>query len=235
MPNVRKSGSVGRGRFGYEVERERANVMLVERQSPDEERQVVMDVMAQLVDDLRTAADAIEQSYRRHGLGDERDTKATVQVYLWDKLTFEHICRVTGRHLLALVAPTATGNHSKVAPFAWLFPTEQVIEDAKFTSASSPISIFSEAIGALLALDVSHYYSLLSVANAYHSEGLAKFRREKEFDGVPFKLHPRHHPSARGLVRRGGRGVHPWRPGFVGETLVELSPCCRAHANLRHG
>ncbi|WP_267354136.1 AAA domain-containing protein [Methylobacterium sp. GC_Met_3] len=205
IPNLRKGGAPGRGRFGYGVEREQHNVMLVEKQSPDEERDVVMDLMGRLVGDLTRVAADIQAAYRRHGIGDEQDTKATVQIYLWDKLTFDHICRITGRHLLALVAPTAGGVHARTAPFAWLFPAEQVIEDAKFTSVRSPISIVSDAIGTLLALDVPHYYSLLGVANAYHSEGLAAFRREKELDGIPFKLHPMLHdplsdqmPSERG-------------------------------------
>ena len=68
---------------------------------------------------------------------------------------------------------------------AWLFPAEQIIEDADFTSTGSPLSIVNEAVMALLAADVPHHYSLLGLANEYHPAW------QDRDDGQPrFRVHP---------------------------------------------
>ncbi|MFL5188862.1 MAG: DEAD/DEAH box helicase, partial [Microvirga sp.] len=122
-----------------------------------------------LVQDIDAAAQQVEQANRSLGLTDkERDRRATLQVYLWDRLNYDHLRRVMGRHLLAVLAPPAQGQGPRIAPMAWMFPADQIIEDADFTTVNSPISLVGEAIQALLAADVPHHYSLLGIANAYH-------------------------------------------------------------------
>ncbi len=199
--------------FRPKTARPEPRVMLVEQKSLDAERDVVTEFMRYLVDDILAAANRIRAARRALCLpGDDPDTHPTLQVYLWDRLTFDHLCRITGRHLVSLLAPSTDPNAPPVAPMAWLFPAEQVIEDADFTSANSPISILSDAVQALLAADVPHHYSLLGVANAYHPTWMDEERDDDERrfarrePGQPlFTMHPFFHdplsdqiPSERG-------------------------------------
>jgi DNA replication ATP-dependent helicase Dna2 len=180
----------GKGRFKYDLKRLPARVMLVRQQSVEAEQTVIRQFMSLLVRDLREAADRIEAAYATLGTGrKERGKKASLQILLWDRLTFDHVCRVTGRHLPALLAPDIRAEGPDVSPMAWLFPAEQVIQEADFNSVDSPVTILSDAIQAMLAADVPHHYALMAVANAYHPESLVAFRKEKELAGLPFKLH----------------------------------------------
>lgn len=187
--------------FKSRIERGQPRIMLVEQKSLDSERDVLTEMMGHLVDDIEAAALQVEQAYQALGQTDaERGRRATIQIYLWDRLNFDHLCRVMGRHLLALLAPPAQGQGPRIAPMAWMFPAEQIIEDADFTSTNSPVSLVGEAVQALLAADVPHHYSLLGVANAYHPA-----RLDKGDGKLPFRLHPFFHdplsdqlPSERG-------------------------------------
>ncbi|MGN8094765.1 AAA domain-containing protein [Methylobacterium sp. 22177] len=182
----------GDGRFKFEGKRLKARVILVRRQSQEAEQGVVKLFMTHLVRELREAADGIEAAYTRLGAGKkEQGRKADLQIYLWDRLTFDHVCRVTGRHLTSLIAPDLKDKDEKAptAPMAWLFPAEQLIQDADFTSVNSPITILSDAIQAMLAADVPHHYSLIGIANAYRSGRLDAYRAERGLEGLPFRLH----------------------------------------------
>jgi hypothetical protein len=80
---------------------------------------------------------------------------------VWDELTYDHLTRVIGRHL-----PAILGNNS-LRRLAWLFPPEQLVASA--TSVNEPtITIVRDAVRSLLALPVPHHYSLLATARAYH-------------------------------------------------------------------
>jgi DNA replication ATP-dependent helicase Dna2 len=176
----------GRAWFKTRIERGQARVMLVEQKSLDAEREVLTEIMRHLVQDIDAAAQQVEQANRSLGLTDkERDRRATLQVYLWDRLNYDHLRRVMGRHLLAVLAPPAQGQGPRIAPMAWMFPADQIIEDADFTTVNSPISLVGEAIQALLAADVPHHYSLLGIANAYHPP-----RFDKGDGKLPFRLNP---------------------------------------------
>ncbi|WP_104203914.1 DEAD/DEAH box helicase [Billgrantia saliphila] len=89
------------------------------------------------------------------------DPRATVQIYIWDSVTYEHIIRVIGRNLQHVLAD---GSLKKLA---WLFPAEEIIENAKIRSANAPITIVRNAIQALVAAPIPHYYSLLQLARHY--------------------------------------------------------------------
>lgn len=86
---------------------------------------------------------------------------ATVQIYIWDSVTYEHMLRVIGRNLQHVLAD---GNLKKLA---WLFPPEEIIENAKLRSVNAPITIVRNAVQALVAAPIPHYYSLLELARKY--------------------------------------------------------------------
>jgi len=87
----------------------------------------------------------------------------TVQVYLWDTVTYEHLVRVIGRHLPAII-----GNN-RLRQLAWLFPPETVVANPDISDRKSPLTIVRDVVRAIVAAPVPHYYSLLNVAREYHS------------------------------------------------------------------
>ena len=89
------------------------------------------------------------------------DPKATVQLYLWDTLTFEHLTRVIGRHLDWLLAS------NQIANLAWLFPPEHLVQNP--TTAKTPaISVVGDAVRAIVATSQPHTYTLLGTAEVYN-------------------------------------------------------------------
>jgi DNA replication ATP-dependent helicase Dna2 len=97
----------------------------------------------------------------------EHATKAaqnpTVQVYIWDSVTYQHLVRVIGRHLPAII-----GN-KQLKHLAWLFPPEAVVANPDVSDRKSPITVVRDVVRAIVAAPVPHYYSLLNVAREYHS------------------------------------------------------------------
>ena len=89
-----------------------------------------------------------------------------LQVYIWDKLTYKHLCRVVGRHLDAVLSQLT------LAHLAWLFPSEELIANARNETSSSPITIVQDVAKAVLAAPVPHYYNLFRVARSYHEATL---------------------------------------------------------------
>jgi len=174
--------------FRKRTERNQHRVMLVEERSLEAEGRVISDIMRRMVEDIEAAATQIEQAYRALGQTPrERDQKSTLQIYVWDKLNYEHLRRVMGRHLLRVLAPEqGARTRAQAAPMAWVFPAEQVIEDADFNSIGSPLTIVNEAVTSLLAADVPHHYSLLGLANVYHPEWMDRDAQERPH----FRVHP---------------------------------------------
>ena len=95
-----------------------------------------------------------------------KDEKTTVQFYLWDSLQYDHLTRVIGRHLPAIL------NNQTIQHLAWLFPSEELLPNYALATRESPITIVREVVRALLAAPIPHYYSLLGVARIYHDPGL---------------------------------------------------------------
>ncbi len=87
----------------------------------------------------------------------------TVQVYIWDSVTYQHLVRVIGRHLPAII-----GN-KQLKHLAWLFPPEAVVANPDVSDRKSPITVVRDVVRAIVAAPVPHYYSLLNVAREYHS------------------------------------------------------------------
>jgi DNA replication ATP-dependent helicase Dna2 len=99
----------------------------------------------------------------------------TFQIYIWDELQFRHLCRVIGRHLAAIVT------QNRVTHLAWLFPPEEILPNYALEAGARPgsndaetppVALVRNAVRALVAAPVPHYYSLLGVARAYHPTSL---------------------------------------------------------------
>jgi DNA replication ATP-dependent helicase/nuclease Dna2 len=106
-----------------------------------------------------------------------RDADTTMQVYLWDRVEYEHLCRVVGRHLPAILAKRS------IQHLAWLFPPDNVVGNAAMVVRRSPLTVVRDAVRALLAAPVPHYYTLLEIARRYHTD-----RLEERF--ADFHVHP---------------------------------------------
>ena len=94
------------------------------------------------------------------------DYRTKVQLYVWDSLQFDHLARIIGRHLSAVLA-----NHN-INYLAWLFPPEELLDNPDLVTRRSPITIVRDAVRAHLATPVAHYYSLFEVARNYHDANL---------------------------------------------------------------
>lgn len=88
---------------------------------------------------------------------------ATVQVYIWDSVTYDHLVRVIGRHLATII------QNRNLNQLAWLFPPDNLIPNPEISDRQNPVTILRDVIRAVVAVPVPHYYSLLNVAREYHS------------------------------------------------------------------
>lgn len=104
----------------------------------------------------------------------------SLQVYIWDKLTYKHLCRVVGRHLDAILA------QARLSHLAWLFPAEELMANATNETSASPITIVQDVAKAVLAAPIPHYYNLFRVARSYHEmnlpPGVARFSVHPMFE-----------------------------------------------------
>ncbi len=95
-----------------------------------------------------------------------RHLDTTVQFYLWDTLQYDHLTRVIGRHLQAIL------RERTIQHLAWLFPSEELLANYALMTRKSPITIVREVVRTLLVAPIPHYYSLLDVARIYHDPQL---------------------------------------------------------------
>lgn len=89
---------------------------------------------------------------------------ATVQVYIWDTVTYDHLVRVIGRHLTSFI------NNRVLRRLAWLFPPDALVANPDLSDCMSPVTVVRDVIRAVVAAPVPHYYSLLNIAREYHSQ-----------------------------------------------------------------
>ncbi len=105
------------------------------------------------------------------------DYQTSLQVYIWDSLQYDHLARVIGRHLQAILA------NKNLSYLAWLFPPEELLENPDSIVRRSPITIVRDVIRSMLAAPIPHYYSLLEVARLYHQASLPP-------NVAAFSIHP---------------------------------------------
>ena len=121
---------------------------VVERRSIDDEKRELLHLLTA----MRRAMDRTIQF----------DQKATVQVFVWDSVSYEHTTRVIGRHLDSIMKDRA------LSGLAWLFPPTSVVPKPEMSDRSNPVTRVRDVVRAVLAAPVPHYYSLLNVAREYH-------------------------------------------------------------------
>lgn len=153
-------------------------VELVGSKDVTEEGRVFARLLSRLQADLLDAERIILEG-RERALGRAAKEKAkrfapTVQFYIWDRNSFDHLSRLMGRHLDAVREPTAEG--VSASPMSWVFPAAQLLKDARNVSRNSPVTIVSEAVR-LLAIDIPHHYSILEVAARYQMVGILKLAK----------------------------------------------------------
>ena len=106
--------------------------------------------------------------------------KATVQFYLWDSLEYDHLKRVVGRHLPAILSDQSLDH------LAWLFPPPELLPNPRLATRRSPLTIVRDVVRAVLAAPIPHYYTLLATARVYHPpstpESVARFRVHPLFE-----------------------------------------------------
>ena len=105
------------------------------------------------------------------------DYRTKVQFYMWDSLQYDHLARVIGRHLHAILS-NPTINY-----LAWLFPPEELLPNPDLVTQRAPITIVRDVVRGLLAAPVEHYYSLIELARVYHEQGLPA-------NVAAFSMHP---------------------------------------------
>ena len=90
-----------------------------------------------------------------------RDSETSYQVYVWDRVQYEHLVRVIGRHLPSLIGDRQLRN------LVWLFPPQEVAANPKHHSRNSPICIARDVVRTVVGAPVPHYYSLLALGRQY--------------------------------------------------------------------
>ena len=96
-----------------------------------------------------------------------RNPGTTVQFYIWDSLQYDHLCRIIGRHLQAILA------NADIQRLAWLFPSEDIVPNPAMSTRRSPITIVRDVVRSVVAAPIPHYYTLLTLARVYHDPDLA--------------------------------------------------------------
>ena len=103
--------------------------------------------------------------------------RTRVQFYVWDSLQYNHLTRVIGRHLHAILENT-TINY-----LAWLFPPDELLPNPSQVTQRSPITIVRNVVRGLLAAPVAHYYSLIDLARVYYTQ-------DRPANVSAFSIHP---------------------------------------------
>ena len=90
-----------------------------------------------------------------------RDPETSYQVFIWDRVQYEHLVRVIGRHLPWLIGDERLRN------LVWLFPPEEVAANPSQHTRNSPVTIVRDVVRAVVGAPIPHYYSLLALARVY--------------------------------------------------------------------
>ena len=146
----------------------------------EEERNVVISFLSRLAEIFSFIHDTAADK------GGPLAAKTSVQVYFWDKRQFEELARAIGRHLNSIVMPQT---EKYLRGLAWLFPPEELLDEAEITLAN-PITFMKSVIQRNLRLPVAHCLTLFNVAEVYHNQQYApsipgSFYRDPFSDMVP--------------------------------------------------
>lgn len=145
-----------------------ADARVVVNRDLNTERQELLAFLQRIHEILDWCQQQDQQRIRSMNIAPQQQQqwRTKVQFYLWDSLQFEHLTRVVGRHLQAILSNIA------INYLAWLFPPEELLSNPDMATRRSPITIVREVVRSLLAAPVAHYYSLVEVARVYHEPSL---------------------------------------------------------------
>lgn len=149
----------------------RGNARIVVNRDLVAEQRELLAVLQEIHDIIEWCRDQDNQTLQNPLLAglpnqDRVDYRTGMQIYIWDSLQYDHLTRIIGRHLQAILT------NQNLSYLAWLFPPEELLENAETIERRSPITIVREVIRSLLAAPIPHYYSLLEVARVYHHDTL---------------------------------------------------------------
>jgi DNA replication ATP-dependent helicase Dna2 len=193
VPNAFRPRGPDGPRFGRAFRLVERPLLVLER-SLEAEGDIFRLWLEHLVDDVHRCQAEVLNGYRQNGAPDKADV--TLQFFIWDRLTLEHLRRVMGRHLESLHIPVRVGGRD-ITPMAWLFPAESVLEEPDFVSRSSPITVLSDTVNSLIAAPLPHHYGIIDLANSIEPEGrilangqpwsfhVNKFYRDPLSDQIP--------------------------------------------------
>jgi DNA replication ATP-dependent helicase Dna2 len=184
VPNAARDPTVKRG-YGRAFNQQRRPMLVLERAAAAEGR-ILREWLRFLVQDIMRARKDVLAGYRQY---DPSKRDVSIQFFIWDRLIFNHLCRIMGRHLELVLQPVEADGVN-ISPVSWLFPAESVLEDARFTSVSSPVTIVSEIVNTLMAAPVPHHYGIVSLANEIDADQRVRDGRLWGFNVNKFYLDP---------------------------------------------
>ena len=118
VPNASQPRGPGGPRYGRAFDTIERPMLVLER-ALEAEGETLRTWLDHLVRDIHRLQAEILAGYRAQGDPDKQDV--ALQFFLWDRLTFDHLCRVFGRHLHLVQAPVSVGQVN-ISPIAWVFP-----------------------------------------------------------------------------------------------------------------
>jgi hypothetical protein len=126
-----------------------SKVIIADKGSEDKERMALFALLGEIYNVMEFAKKAKKE--------------ATMQVYIWDNITYKHLTDVISRNIDAIL----WNNH--LAKLAWLFPAES-INPNPVLSGKCPVTILGDVVKSLVAAPVPHCYTLLNIARAYYPQ-----------------------------------------------------------------
>ena len=159
-----------------------ANTWVVIDRDLTAERRELLAFLEQIHDILDWCQQQDEQTLTNSAVGPLTRTqragyRTKVQFYIWDSLQYDHLARVIGRHLPAIL------ENRTIDYLAWLFPPEELLPNPELVTQRAPITIVRDVVRGLLAAPVAHYYSLIELARVYHEQRLPA-------NVATFSIHP---------------------------------------------
>ncbi len=169
-----------------------ANAWIVDQRNLNTEQRELLAFLRQIHDILNWCHQQDRQALTRPSVANlswqqQRHWQTKVQFYLWDTLQFDHLKRVIGRHLQAILS------NPSINYLAWLFPPEEVLPNPDMATRRSPITTVRDVVRSLVAAPIPHYYSLVEVARVYHDQNTAQYvaqQRAINPQYIPFNIHP---------------------------------------------
>ena len=144
-------------------------VFLVHKRDIEEEREVFLSFLKRLrliLEHVEGEDETASNEGRRTGY---HTKKSSVQFFLWDTAQKQHLMRVVGRHLDAILADEDLGD------LAWLFPSDEIVPDWRDAKRSSPLTVVSDVVHSHLALPIPHVYTLMEVVDSYNDMDEQKY------------------------------------------------------------